>query len=113
MISMFFKFSLAFVFSFVILSFKIDNRSIFYHVSEFTGPLGTEVQNSLGKSVKRSFSKTKKLGKGLFNNADPKYIKDSIKSQQSSLNSKKENELILEDIRKDEVKKLDELIHQN
>lgn len=113
MISFFFKFTLAFVLSFVILSFKIENKPLFYHVTEFAGPLGTEVQHSLGKSVKRSLHKTKQMGKGFFNNASPKYINDTIKSQQSSLNSKSDNELILEDIRRDEVKKLDQLIKKS
>jgi hypothetical protein len=113
MITMFFKFSIAFVISFVILSFSYDGQPVFYHVTQFTGPLGSEVQKSLGKSVKRSFSKSKKIGKDLFENADPKYFDDAINSQQSSLNGKKDRELILEDIRKDEAKKLDELIKKN
>lgn len=113
MITMFFKFSIAFVISFVILSFSYDGKPLFYHVTEFTGPIGSEVQSSLGKSVKRSLSKSKKIGKDLFNNADPKYFDDTINSQQSSLNGKKTNELILEDIRRDEAKKLDELIKKN
>jgi hypothetical protein len=113
MITMFFKFSIAFVISFVILSFNYSGQPLFYHVTEFTGPIGSDVQNSLGKSVKRSFNKSKKIGNDLFKNADPKYFDDAINSQQSSLNGKKSRELILEDIRKDEARKLDELIEKN
>lgn len=113
MISLFFKFSVAFIFSFIILSFKIDNRPIFYHLTEFTGPLGTDVQKSFSKSMKRSLTKTQELGKNFIENADPKYVEDVINSQRSALSNTKEKELILEDIRKDEAKKLDELIHSN
>jgi hypothetical protein len=110
MISLIFKFSIAFIFSFVILSFKLNDRPLFYHLTEFTGPLGTDVQKSLGKSVKRSLSKTQELGKNLIRNADPKYIEDAINSQRSSVGKNKTNDMILEDIRRDEVRKLDELI---
>ncbi len=82
-------------------------------MTELTGPLGSEVQNSLGKSVKRSLNKSKRIGEDLFKNANPKYVNDSINSQQSSLNGKKVKELILEDIRRDEAHKLDELIQKN
>jgi len=109
MIKMFFKFTIAFTVSFVILSFKVDGQPLFNHVTSFTGPLGTEVQSSLGKSVKKSFDKTK----GFFENADPKYLNDVVKNQQSSLTNSSDNEMILEDIRKDEVRKLDELINNN
>ena len=112
MISLLFKFSIAFIFSFIVLSFKVDNRPIFYHITEFTGPLGTDVQKSFGKSVKRSLSKTQELGKDFIKNADPRYIEDAIKSQRSSLRVNKDSELILEDIRKDEARKLDELINK-
>lgn len=105
-----FKFSLAFMVSFLILSFHLNNKPIFYHLSEITGPLGTEVQSSFGKSMKRGIDKSKKLGKEFLNNANPKYL-DEINSQQSSLNSHDSEEMILEDIKKDEAKKLDELIN--
>ncbi len=111
MISFLFKFSLAFIASFLILSFHIDKKPIFYHVSQFTGPLGTEVQDSIGKSVKRSLNKSKELSTNFFKNADPVYVKDSINSSRSATNN--DNELILEEIKRDEAKKLDELIHKN
>ena len=113
MISFLFKFTLAFTVSFFILSFKVDHKPLFLHISEFTGPIGTEVQHSFGKSMKRSLKKTREIGKGFFKNADPKVFNDHINSQQSSLNSKRDKELILEDIRQDEARKLDELINKN
>lgn len=117
MISFIFKFSITFIFSFVLLSFKFDNKSLFYHLSEIAGPLGVDVQESLGKSVKRSLSKTEEFGKNLIKNADPKYapqlLEDEINSSRSALGHSREKELILEEIRKDEAKILDELIKKN
>lgn len=113
MISLFFKFTMAFVISFILLSFNIKDQPIFYHITQFTGPLGNEVQNYFGKSVTRSFNKTKEMGRNLFENSRPTYLEDTIGKQQSSLHLTSGKELILEDIRKDEVKKLDELIKKN
>lgn len=113
MISFIFKFSITFIFSFIILSFKFDNKALFNHITDLTGPLGTDVQKSFGRSVKHSLSKTKKIGKDFIKNADPRYLKDSIHSQRSSTRRQKDQELILEDIRRDEVRKLDELIQKN
>ncbi len=115
MIGFLFKSSIAFIVSFIILSFKVNNKPVFYYISDLTGPVGVEVQNSLTKSMKRSINKSKDLGKNLFKNADPKIINDQITSGQSSQNSSKKgmNHLILEDIRRDEVEKLDKLINKN
>jgi hypothetical protein len=112
MFGILFKFSLAFIFSYIILSFQIQNKPIFYHISN-SGPLGVEVQKSLSKSVKRTITQSKEMGKDLFENADPVYLKDSIKSSQSSLFNQQDSELILEEIKKEETKKLDELINKN
>jgi hypothetical protein len=113
MIAIVFKFSLAFTFSFIVLSFNINQKPIFYHISQITGPLGQDVQESFGRSVKRSIKKSKNIGKELFNNATPKYYDDQINSSQSSLNGKIEDEMILEEIKRDEARKLDDLIKKN
>ena len=106
---MFFKFTVAFFISFVVLSFNINQKTIFDHMTEIAGPLGNDVQRSLNKSVNRSISKSKKI----FKNADPKLVNDSIRSSQSSTSSGKIDELILEDIKRDEARKLDEMIKKN
>jgi hypothetical protein len=113
MIAMIFKFTLAFGFSFIILSFNVNQKPIFYHLSQVTGPLGQDVQESFGRSVKRSITKSKIISKGLFNNASPKYYDDQINSSQSSLHGKIDNEMILEEIKRDEARKLDDLIKKN
>ena len=87
-----------FVISFVILSFQVNQKTLFFHLTEFAGPLGKDVQRSLGKSVKRSLEKSKKIGTGFFENANPKILNDQIKSKQSSLSNKKE--IILEEIKR-------------
>lgn len=112
MISMVLKGTTAFVLSFILLSFQINQKPIFIYMTELLGPLGTEIQASFSKSVKRSLKKSSKIGKDLFENADPKYI-DSITSERSSGKVLNKDEIILEEIRRDEKKKLDELIHNN
>ena len=113
MLGIIFKFILMFSLSFIILSFDINNKPIFYHITQITGPLGKDVQRSFGKSVKRSIKNSKKLSKELFNNSEPKYYNDIIESSQSSMNKKITKEMILEDIKRDEARKLDELIRNN
>lgn len=113
MISFFFKSTLAFVVSFLVLSFQINHKPLFHHISEITGPIGSEVQSSLKKSVKRSYQKSKEIGTELFSNSDPRYT-DEIKSRRSSTkfrNNKKE--MVLEDLHQNDVKNLDKVIREN
>lgn len=113
MFSMIIKFSIAFIASYVILSFQISHKPIFYHLSSLTGPLGGEIQSSLTKSAKRTYDKSKIIGESFFSNSEPK-INDKINSSRSSKKIQKKNdELILEEIRREEIQKLDELIQQN
>ena len=58
MIGIIFKSSLAFIVSFLLLSFHINNKSVFAHLTEVVGPVGKDVQKSLTKSVKRSMSQS-------------------------------------------------------
>lgn len=112
MIGMFFKFTLSFVICFIILSFNIDRKPLFYHISELTGPLGAEVQDSIRKSVKRSYKKSKKLGEGMFSDTTPS-IEDLIQSKRSASKYKHEEEMVLEELRHDEIKRLDDIIKNN
>jgi len=112
MISFLFKFSLTFVFCFVIMSFQVNNKTIFSHLSEITGPIGSDVQSSLQKSVKRSYKKSKEIGEEFFSNSDPKYI-DSINSKRSSTKVKNGHGMVLEQIQQDDMQELDEVIKKN
>jgi len=117
MIKMLFKFTLTFIFSFFILSFNINNKPIFYHFSQIAGPVGTDIQSTLSKSMSHSVRKSKELGKQLFNNSKPKYMNDTIKNRQSALKKEREKRrnkhLIQEELRHSERMKLDQLIQSN
>ena len=105
MIKMFFKFTLSFAISFIVLSFNISEKPIFDHLSELTGPIGSDIQNSITKSFEHTYSKSKKL----FTNSVPNFS-DKVKSKKSGLKKKSDE---LEELKKDEIKKLDELIRKN
>lgn len=109
MISLFFKITVGLALSFIIFSFQINKKPIFYHISEMTGPIGTDVQNSLKKSVKKSYEKSKEIGEEFFSNATPKYT-DKIKSKRSSLGTKNDS---LEKLNRDEIRELDRVINKN
>lgn len=116
MIGMIFKFSIAFVLSYFILSMNISNRPLFYHLSKFTGPVGQDLQKSIGKSVNRSLRKTKELGTQFFNSSEPRFFDDKVNSKQSSVKKKykaRNTHLIQEELRRDEKIQLDKVIESN
>lgn len=102
MFGMIFKFIFSFVFCFIVLSFSINNKPIFYHISEITGPVGSDIQKSLTKSFEHTYSKSKKL----FTNSVPNF-EDSVKSKKSGLKKEVRD---LEELKEDEKKKLNEII---
>lgn len=112
MISMIIKSVIAFTISFVVLSFQVNRKPIFYHLSEIMGPLGTDIQRSIGKSVKRGIKKSGEISKDFIQNSDLEY-KDYIDTKKSGGRLGATSEVILEDIRKDEKRKLDELINND
>lgn len=109
MLSLFLKSMIAFTISFVVLSFHIQNKPIFYHLTEIMGPLGTDIQHSIGKSVKRGIKKSSKMSQDFIKNNKPEY-QDYVDSKRSSGKINRSKEVILEEIRRDEKRKLDELI---
>lgn len=117
MFGLIFKFSIAFVLSYFILSMNIANKPVFYHLSKLTGPVGQGIQQTIGKSVKRSFIKSKELGKQLFSSSEPKVFGDAVKSKQSAVRKKvykaRNSHLIKEELRRDEKIQLDRLIDKN
>lgn len=112
MFSFMLKFSITFLVSFVILSFQVNNKTIFAHLNEITGPIGQEVQSSIQKSVNRSYQKSKKISKEFLENSDPKYF-DSVNSSRSSTEFKKSHGMVLEQLENDDVQKLDKVIKNN
>lgn len=105
MFKLIFKCLFGFIICFIILSFKINEKPLFNHMSELTGPLGEDVQKSLTKSAKHTLDKSKII----FTNAHPK-LKDEVKNKKSSL---KKQAKTLEDLKLEEMRKLDELIRDN
>lgn len=105
MIKLIFKFSLTFIACFIILSFKVGEKQLFFHINEYTGPIGTDIQESITKSFERTFAKSKKL----FTNSEPE-LRDVVQSQKSGIIKRLDE---LEDLKEDEIKKLDELIENN
>lgn len=86
MIGLVFKFSIAFVISYILLSVPFSNRPLFYHLTKITGPIGGDIQKSISKSVKRSVSKTKDLGTQLFESSTPPEVfDDRVKRKQSAI----------------------------
>ena len=111
MIGIIFKCTIAFVLSFIVLSFQVNHKSVFAHLSEVLGPLGSDVQHSLQKSFKRGVSKSSDLSKEFFDNSEPKFT-DQIKSQRSSMNLSEED-IILEKLEQEDIKELDKVINDN
>lgn len=105
MFKIIFKFSLTLIICFIILSFKINNKALFNHISDFSGPIGDDIQKSLAKSANHTLKKSKVL----FTNSTPK-IEDAIKSKKSSL---KKTFQPLETIQMQEAEELDRIIREN
>lgn len=116
---MIFKFSIAFVLSYVLLSIPVSNRPLFYHLTKITGPIGGDIHKSISKSVKRSVSKTKDLGTQLFeSSAPPKVFDDRVKRKQSAILRKRRARInkanrIQEELHHSEKVQLDQLIDKN
>lgn len=89
MIIRFLKFTMTFVISFIILSFPINQRTIFHHITNQTRPYTSKIFSSLHKQLGNSIDETKKFGKKLFSNADPEDIDkiDSISSANKKIRS--------------------------
>jgi hypothetical protein len=121
MITMFFKFTLSFVISYIILTIPFSGRSLFYHINKMTGPIGISVSKSIKKNISKSVIKTQKIGKQLFINSNPPddpEIHDQIKRKQAAIakkrksifSSRRKERLLQEELTHKEVEQLDKLI---
>jgi hypothetical protein len=122
MISLFFKFSIAFALSYFILTIPLNGRALFYHLSKMTGPVGSTVSKSIKSNFSRSINKTRDLGKQLFINSNPPkdpIIKDKIKRKQAAIKKrrlhirKQKDRMLQENMTNQEIKELDQVIEQN
>ncbi|MEX0797853.1 MAG: hypothetical protein WD025_00310 [Bacteriovoracaceae bacterium] len=119
MLGLVIKSSVAFCASYVVLSFQINNVSLFERLNQFTGPVGQNIQSALGESFDRTWEKTQELGGQLFTNSEPKAVQDHVDKTQSAIKKKlappakhikNTAESYLEDLRKEERDDLSRII---
>lgn len=122
MIGTILKYSLTIGLSYIVLSFKYNDKYIFTYLTELTGPLGQNIQYSLEDAFDNSWSKTKTYGKKLFTNSAPvvekKYYqtrKEILKTIKPKVEKKKElvEQQFLDDLKKEEMSHLDSIIEQD
>jgi hypothetical protein len=113
------KASIALTFSYIFLSFQINGKHLFDHINDFTGPVGENIQESLGVAVSNTWEKSKDVGGKLFTNSKPKIraiIQDSKRTISNKISEKKVQaekkveEEFLEDLKKEEISHLDSII---
>lgn len=122
MFTMIFKFIISFAISFIILTIPVNNKSLFYHISSVTGPIGIGVSKKIGHKISEGIDTTKDLSKKLFINSEPPknpVIRDLIQRKQAAIAKKRkailerEEKLLQEEISFDETKELDKLIEES
>jgi hypothetical protein len=119
LLGFFLKATIALTMSYVFLSFQVSGKYIFDHLNDFTGPLGENIQQSLGVALDNTWEKSKEVGSKLFTNSKPKIrsfvqkstdnLKESIKPIVKKETQKVEKEF-LEDLKKEEMSHLDKII---
>lgn len=121
MLGFFFKATIALSISYVFLSFQVSGKYIFDHLNDFTGPLGENIQQSLGVALDNTWEKSKDVGSKLFTNSKPKirsFVKESSANLKESIKpivkkeKKKVEKEFLEDLKKEEMSHLDKIIEK-
>lgn len=113
MIKMTIKFCISFIISFVILTIPINSKTLFHHITDVTGYTGKNIADGVTSIATIGFETTKKLGKELFSNSNPK-INDHVKQRQSSTHRRKtlmeKDKFIREEISREDKKKLNQIV---
>lgn len=121
MLGFFLKATIALSISYVFLSFQVSGKYIFDHLNDFTGPLGENIQQSLGGALDKTWEKSKDVGSKLFTNSKPKirsFVKESTTNLTESIKpivkkeKKKVEKEFLEDLKKEEMSHLDKIIEK-
>ena len=121
MLGFFLKATIALSISYVFLSFQVSGKYIFDHLNDFTGPLGENIQQSLGVALDNTWEKSKDVGSKLFTNSKPKirnFVKESTTNLTESIKpivkieKKKVEKEFLEDLKKEEMSHLDKIIEK-
>lgn len=120
MIGILVKSTAAFCASYILMSFQINNTTVFEHINSVAGPVGSNIQKALGQSFSQTWDKTKDMGEKLIRNSDPKEaVEDAVVKTQSALGKsettkkirvKKPAESYLEELKKEERDGLSKLI---
>ena len=119
MIKTFLKYSLTIGLSYIVLSFKYNDKYLFDYLTNLTGPLGQNIQRSLEEAFDTSWDKTKSYSKQLFTNSAP-IIKEKYQSTRNHIHKeiaptiKKKKQKIeqnfLDDLKEEEMNHLDSII---
>ncbi len=80
------KFSIYFAVSFIILSFPVNNKTIFGHLNGYSRPYTDKIFNTITINAENLFNKGSDASKKLFTNTKPKNTKiDKVKMKRSSI----------------------------
>lgn len=119
MITTILKYSMTILLSYIVLSFQFNDKYLFDYLTELTGPLGENIQRSLGDAFDKSWDKTKDYGKQLFTNSAP-VIKEKYQSARSEVvkkvtpavkkKTKEVEQDFLDDLKQEEMNHLDSII---
>ena len=80
------KFLFYFSLSFIILSFPIENKNVFFHLNKVAKPYTQKIFEMVGTKVETGIQKGSIFSKKLFSNTLP--AEDKIKSTLSSMSKK-------------------------
>jgi hypothetical protein len=80
------KFALYFGLSFLILSFPVRNRTVFYYMNDMTRPYTQEIFSDVKIKTDDGIKSTIAFGKKLFNNSRPNI--DRVKTRNSAIKKK-------------------------
>ena len=78
------KFSIYFIISFTILSFPVEDKTLFEHTHNLSKPYTQEIFNHIKKQSKTIFKSTIEFSKNIFKNSTPKEV-DRVRSGLSAV----------------------------
>ena len=114
MITLIFKFSLAFILSYLILSVDISGKTIFEYLHSQIAPISRNIHNYVRGEFKTSLQKSVNLGRKIFTSSAPPSVNIyPTNIRQRDKKSPTHRHLIQEEIRKEDVEALDKIIEKN
>jgi hypothetical protein len=114
MITMIFKFSLAFILSYLILSVDISGKTIFEYLHSQIAPISRNIHNYVGGELKTSLQKSVDLGRKFFTSSAPPSVDvKPVNIKHRIKKSPTHSHLIQEELRKEDIEALDKIIEKN